>query len=509
MAHENAKNRIVKNTLFLYGRMALILLVSLYTSRVLLEALGVEDYGIYNVVAGVITMLGFLNASLSGASSRFLIIDIENNGKHHAKETFSSIICINLLLAGAVVLIGETVGLWFVMRKLVIPADKLTEALWVYQFSIFTAVLSILSIPYNALIIAHEKMSAFAYISSLETLLKLGIALILCLLPFDRLVMYGILYFVVQALIRFIYNFYCIRHFDECRTGIHWNGKKIRDILSFAGWIFNSDLAVVGYTQGINILLNIFFGPIVNAARGIAMQLYSAAIMMVANFLLAVRPQIVKAYASDDFHYIRDLVNSSSKYGYFLVMLIVVPGIYLTPSILHIWLTDVPEYTVSFVRILLVRALIEPLKGMLTDAIRATGHVRKFQIYEGAILLSVLPVCYIALKFFGIDPVQVFYIYLALEIIAQCFRIWIVLPEIKMGYGEYIREVMLPVLGVSIISFFPFFLIEIDGGLPVHKLVTYGLAIAIASLAVSFAVGLKSSEKQFIKSMILNKVVKR
>lgn len=309
--------RIAENTFFLYIRMLLIMLVSLYTSRVVLKVLGVEDFGIYNVVGGVVAMLNIIVNTLSRASTRFITFALGKDDKEELKQIFSTVICIHLLLAGLLVLVGETVGLWFVCNKLVIPAERMTAALWVYHSSILIAVVTFVNIPYNALIIAHERMGAFAYISIIEVFLKLLVAWTLIYTSQDKLIIYAVLLFVVQFLIRIVYGYYCSIHFPECKVKLVWNVQWLKKIFAYVGWTLNGSFAIVGYTQGINILLNLFFGPAVNAARAIAVQVEAAVVSFVQNFQTAVRPQIVKSYAMSDILYMHKLIIMSSKYGFF------------------------------------------------------------------------------------------------------------------------------------------------------------------------------------------------
>lgn len=340
-------HRIAQNTIMLYIRMLLIIVVTLYTSRIILNTLGVEDYGIYNVVSGVIVMLSFLNSSLGGAGARFIAFTLGKGKQDELKRIFSTVLCVHFILAGGIFIMGETVGLWFVLHKLVIPVERLTAALWVYHCSILTTVVAIISVPYNSLIIAHERMGAFAYISIIEVILKLFVVGLLVYIPYDKLIVYAILYLVVQVIIRLIYNYYCFTHFPESKTPLKWYPHLLKKIAVYAGWTINGNLAVIGYTQGINILLNLFFGPVVNAARGIAVQVQAAVMTFVQNFQMAIRPQIIKSYAISDLEYMQTLVIASSKYGLFLMLILAFPIFLCIKSVLNIWLGIVPEYTVS------------------------------------------------------------------------------------------------------------------------------------------------------------------
>ena len=434
----------------LYIRMLLIMAVTLYTSRVVLEVLGVEDFGIYNVVGGVVTMLGFINSSLSGATSRFITFELGRGNDGNLKKVFRCAVSVHYLLAIVILFLGETIGLWFVLEKMVIPPERMTAALWVYQCSIVTIIVSIISAPYNALIIAHERMSAFAYISIIEAVSKLLIVFLLKGIPYDKLIVYAILLVVLQISIRFLYTIYCNRHFSESSARYLWDKDLSKKIFAYAGWTMNGNLAIVGYTQGLNILLNLFFGPTVNAARGIAVQIQNAVQLFFVNFQMAVRPQIIKSYASGDLDYMHKLIVNSSKYSFYLMLLISVPILVNTKYILHLWLGVVPAHTVSFTRLMLLVCMNYALSNSTLTAIHATGDLKKFQIIEGTMLLTVVPVAYIFLKYTDMPAEGVFVVYWCIEILTQFVRIWIVYPRIKLKKNVYFVDILYPILKVSV-----------------------------------------------------------
>ena len=438
-----AKNkRIAKNTVLLYARMILIMGVTLYTSRVVLRALGDVDYGLFNVVGGVIVVLGFLTGSLSGASSRFITYALGKNDMEEVKKTFSTICCIHLLFAAGIVVLGETAGLWFVYHKMVIPAERMTAALWVYHCSVATSAAAIVSVPYNALIIARERMSAFAYVSLAEALLKLLAAWTLLYTGYDKLVIYAVLYLGIQLLVRLLYGGYCSRHFAESRAPLRWDGKTVKEIIVYAGWTVNGQMAVVGYTQGINILLNLFFGPVVNAARAIAVQVQTATMMFVQNFQTAIRPQIIKSCSAGDFAYMHTLVIASSKYGFFLMLLLIFPLVLCIEPVLRLWLGQVPAHTVEFAKIVLYIGLLEPFSLSLISAIHATGDIKKFQLFEATSLLTIVPISYLLLKTGHASPETVMWVYFFVALFTQAIRIWIVLPKIGMSYLFYLKKIV-------------------------------------------------------------------
>lgn len=393
--HHNNK-RIAKNTMLLYFRMILTMLVTLYTSRVVLNTLGVEDFGIYNVVGGVVVMFSFLNSAMSSATQRFLSFELGKNNIKQFTKVFSMSINIHALIAIIILVLAETIGLWFVNTQLVIPTDRMDAANWVYQCSILAFMVTIMSVPYNASIIAHEKMAAFAYISILEVSLKLLIVFMLQWLAFDKLKLYAVLFLLVAVIIRLVYGLYCKYKIEGCRYVWTADKKLFQTLFSYAGWNLWGNMAAVGMDQGVNILLNIFFGPVVNAARGIAYQLSSAVRMFVSNFQMAVNPQIVKRYAVEDITSMHKLIFVSSKASYLLLLFLGLPLAIEANFVLSLWLGDVPEYTVVFVRLVIVIMLIDSLSGSLITAAQATGRIKLYQTLVGGLLLFIVPISYIS-----------------------------------------------------------------------------------------------------------------
>ena len=499
---ENNK-RIAKNTLLLYFRMLLMIVINLYTSRVILQVLGVEDFGINNVVGGVITMLGFLTGSLARASSRYITYDLGKGDMTVMKKTFGNILSIHLLLALLIIIIGETIGLWFMTTQLQIPDSRETAAFWVYQFSIVSFVLSVISVPYNASIIAHEKMSAFAYISIADAILKLVIVYLLLVIPYDKLIIYAALFSCIQVFDRIVYSIYCRKHFEETRNGFSFDKKLFREIFTFAGWTMSGSMAVMGYTQGINVLLNIFFGPVVNAARGIAIQVQNAVFQFCSNFQMAFNPQLTKSYATGDYFQMHQLLIVCSKFSFYLVLLISLPLILEAPLILKWWIGIVPEYTVSFLRLILCTSILLSLSNPITISAHATGKVKKFQLIEGCILLFIVPIAYILLKLFHIPAEYVFLVHFFTEICAQYARVRIVLPLIHMPFSDYIKGVITPIIKVSILSpIIPIFICQ-------HTNNNIGFFIMICftticcTLLIIYFIGCSKDEQFYIKGKLI------
>lgn len=503
------KKRIAKNTLLLYFRMLFMMAVNLYASRIILNTLGVVDYGINNVVGGVIAMLGFLTGSLGAASSRYITYDLGKGDVALMKKTFGNILSIHFILAGIVLVVGETVGLWFMSTQLDIPQGRATAAMWVYQFSIFSSILAVISVPYNATIIAHERMSAFAYISIADAVLKLLIVYLLVLIPYDKLIVYAVLIFCIQAFDRIVYGIYCSRHFEETHTKPTHDGKLFREIFTFAGWTMNGNLAVIGYTQGINILLNIFFGPAVNAARGIAVQVQGVCQQFCSNFQMALNPQLTKSYAQNDLDNMHRLLVKSSKFSFYILFFIVMPLMFEAEFVLHLWLGVVPNHTVTFLRLILVIGLLYTLSNPINVSVHATGNLRKFQIVEGSMLLSIVPIAYILLKFFGIRPEYVFIVHIIVELCTQYARLRIVLPMIGMRQEDYFKQVVRPILFVCLLS--PILPTLINLLLECPTFVKFFMTCIISILSSIFfilSLGCTPSERIFFKSKVMDMLEK-
>ena len=489
--------------------MLFMMAISLYTSRVILNTLGIVDYGINNVVGGVITLLGFLTGSLSAASSRYITYDLGRGDMNIMKNTFGNILSIHFILATIILIIGETLGLWFMSTQLQIPSERESAAMWVYQFSIFSSVLAVISVPYNATIIAHEKMSAFAYISIVDAVLKLLIVYILVVVPYDKLIIYAILYFSIQAFDRIVYGVYCSRNFEETHTLLRYDGKTFREIFSFAGWTMNGNLAVIGYTQGLNILLNIFFGPAVNAARGIAVQVQSVCRQFCTNFQMALNPQLTKSYAQKNLDEMHRLLIKSSKFSFYILFFIVLPLMFEAQFVLKLWLGIVPEHTVAFLRLILIIALLYTLTNPIIVSVHATGRLKKFQIIEGTLLLTIVPMAYILLKFFYVSPEYVFVVHIIVELCTQYARLRIVLPMIGMNLVDYFKSVIKPILSIVFISpWLPYIANTTVSGQWGAFFVVCIVCVICISVCVYF-IGCTVSERKFIKeklSIILTKI---
>jgi len=503
----NNNKRIAKNTLLLYFRMLFMMVVSLYTSRVILNALGVEDFGIYNVVGGVVAMFSVISGSLSAAISRFITYELGKGDQSKLNKIFSASVTIQLLLSLIIVVLIESVGVWFLNAKMTIPAERMTAANWVLQFSIVTFVIGLISVPYNAAIIAHEKMSAFAYISILEAVGKLAIAFLIMVSPIDRLIFYAILMCMVGLIIRFTYGHYCKKHFAECTYHFHWDKEILTKMFGFAGWNFIGAASAVLRDQGGNVVINMFFGPSVNAARGIANQVNNAITGFVQNFMTAVNPQITKSYASGDRDYMMTLIFQGARLSFYMLLLLSLPVLLNTHYILVIWLKLVPEHAVLFVQLILVFAMCESISNPLITAMLATGKIRNYQIVVGGLQMMNLPISYICLRF-GAMPESVLIVAI---IISQCClaaRLYMLRGLIGLSSIQYMKKVYFNVLGVAILAF------VIPGLLSYYLQESFLSFVVITMLAmactciVEFYVGCTKKERAFVIDKV-NKVIQK
>ena len=510
---DNSSNnkRIAKNTLLLYIRTLLIMLVTLYTSRVVLNTLGVTDYGVYNVVGGVVAMFGFINSSMASATQRFITFALGKGDKDNLQKVFSTALQIHVLIAALIVVLGETVGLWFMYTQMQIPADRMDAAFWVLQCSIVSAVVMIISVPYNADIIAHEKMSAFAYISILEAVLRLAIVYLLLAFSYDKLILYAFLTLAVQLLIRFCYSSYCNKHFPESKYRHVWDKSLFKEMTGFAGWGMFSSLSGILSGQGLNMLLNVFFGPVVNAARAVAVQVQNAILQFIGNFQMAINPQITKTYANGEMEDMHKLMFRSARFTFYLLFVVSLPVLFETNFILTVWLKTVPENTVIFLRIMICVSLLYPLSNPLIIANQATGQVRNFQFVSGLILLFILPVSYICLSF-GLPVYSVFVVHFIMEFTTLFYRLRLLRSSINIRFIDYFKNVFFRVVLVVAISIIiPIAIYNYMG----NTIIRFFLICIICILSVglsAYTVGLSHNERLFIKSKaiyIFNKIKSR
>ncbi len=493
---ENNK-RIAKNTLLLYCRMLFTMGVSLFTSRVILKTLGIEDYGIYNVVGGVVAMFGFINGSMASATQRYITFALGKGDGNKLSTVFSTSLQIHALISVLIIILGETVGLWFLYNKMTIPDDRMEAAFWVLQCSIVSTVVMILSVPYNAAIIAHERMSAFAYISVLEVMLKLAIVYMLVAFSADKLILYALLLLAVQITIRLIYSYYCNSHFNESKYQHVWDKSLFKEMTGFAGWSLFGNLSAVFFTQGLNMLLNVFFGPVMNAARAVAVQVQQAIQQFVTNFQMALNPQITKTYAQGQMEEMHKLMYRSARFSFYLLFFLSLPVLFETDLILTAWLKTVPDNTVTFTRIMICTSLIYTIANPMIVANQATGNVKRYQTVCGTILLMILPVSYALLRL-GFPAYSVFLAHFAMEAIAQLARMIMLKPLIGIGIKDYIVNIYAKVALVVGASVILPAIIYFTMGYGALRLIAIGLTCVMSVSASAYYLGLNSNERIFV-----------
>lgn len=449
--HSADNERILKNTSFLYLRMLFKTLVGLYTSRIVLEILGIENFGIYSVVGGIVTMLGVINTSMAAATGRFFTFGLVRNDTENLAKMFSTAWRVHLLIAALFIILAEIIGLWFLSNKIQIPATRTNAAFWVFQCSSLVMVLSIMNVPYNAAIIAHEKMGVFAYISIAETCLKLLIVYMLQYSQIDRLVSYAILTVIVQLIIIGCYVLYCKRHFGETRIRSGWDKKIFSEMGVFAGWDLYGNFCVVGKTQGINILLNLFFSTVQNAAFGIAGQVQNTVMQFANNVVTAVRPQIIKSFSAGNHERMNRLICRGTLFISLLFLTLAAPVIIEAPYLLELWLKKVPDSAVSFCRLALLSNLFIPATMLLVAGIHATGKIKGLSLLTGSIYLSVLPLSYIAFKH-GAPPPTALLLNIALTFIGVLSNAWILHKHVQsFPFTQFIRKALLATVALSLL----------------------------------------------------------
>lgn len=505
-SHSENTKRIAKNTLMLYARMLFSMLVSLYTSRVILNALGVEDYGIYNVVGGFVAMFSLISNSLSSSVSRFLTFELGRGDKLRLKETFSTSMLVHITLALIVFILAESLGVWFLNTYMTIPSNRLYAANWVFQASVISFMFGLTCVPYNASIASHEHMSAFAYIGMLDVIFRLLIVLFIAYVPFefDKLITYSLLLLGVSLLLQCIYLWYCRKNFEECRFRLYFNKECWKEMSAFAGWNFIGCTAGLLKDQGVNILLNIFLGPVVNAARGIALSVNTAVSGFAGNFMAAVNPQITKSYAAGDRDYMFSLVERGSRFSFYIMLILALPILFETEFILTLWLKQYPEHTVNFVRLVLILSLCDILSNTLITLQNSTGKIRNYQLVVGGMLMMNFPLSYVCLKA-GLPPESIWMISIFVSICCLLLRLLFLRKMVKLSISEYFKNVCLNVIKVAllsaILSFLMMTFIVCTGWK--HFLLMSAVCIMSGMISV-YVIGCSKNERAFIKARIFN-----
>lgn len=496
--------RIAKNTLYLYLRMLLVMGIGLYTVRAILDILGVVDYGLYNVVGGVVTMFAFMNKTLSTSSQRYFSVALAKNDHEDLKRVFSLNLTVFSILGAIVVFLLETVGLWFVNNKMTIPPERMMAANVVYQLSILAMIFHIVVIPYMALVIAHEKMNIFAIIGVVEAVGKLGIVFLLTVISFDKLIVYAILVLLLSASTSMWYVIYCLKHYPESHFRWYWNKQEAFELLGFSGWHFLGTFSTTCRSQGINILLNLFFNPAINAARAVAYQVYHAVQQLVTNFFTAVKPQIYKSYASGHYEDLFKLINRSTIICTFLISLLVFPILANTEIILGWWLKEVPEYAVVFTQLVLINGLIDSMDGPTIASALATGKIRKFMLIVSGVILAIIPISYVALLL-GCKPWIVMCISIVLSSVNVLVRGYLLQQLIGFpfkGYLLVISKIASVSLALLLLCRFVFYGIATN----LIQIILWSFVIVIIT-ALLFAIILSKEDRIFVIGLVKSKLL--
>ncbi len=499
--------RIAKNTGALYIRMLLVMLVTLYTSRVILETLGVEDFGIYNIVGGFVSILSFFSSSLSNVTQRYLNIKLGERDIIGANHIFCQSIVLFAFFSFLLLIVGETIGLWFVENKLVIPAERQYAAWWIFQFSLITTVLAILQIPFISVIVARERMGVYAYIGVFEAVSRLSIAYALLLVDnSDKLILYGGLLAFVQILILIYYAGYCFFMFPECRFYFYWENVLVKKMGSFISYNLFGCFAWAVSVQGVNIVLNLFFGPTMNAARAISVQVNAAVVSFTESIITAIKPQVIKSYAKGEYSNMYELIEKSSKFSFFLILLLSTPILFQTEFILNIWLNNVPDFTILFVRLIVIESLIYSFVPPLWIAINATGRIKNSQTYGRLLTFSVLPASYLLLKFYLIPWIP-FVLFIIAQLMYFIYNLNDVSRQIGLNVNAYIKLVIYPSMKVLLNVILVLFIIRyILGFSKMNSIVEIVLSLLVVVLSVCLF-GVDKNERHYI-SLFVKKILK-
>lgn len=498
---ENNK-RIAKNTLVLYIRMFVMMFISFFTARITLNALGVDDYGINNVVGGLVSMFSLLSSSLSSASSRFITFALGKGDIEEQRRTFATTVNIHIILAIVVVLAIETIGVWFLNNKLNIPPDRMVAAHWVLQCSVVSFTLGLLSVPYNSSIIAHERMSAFAYLTIFDAVCKLIVVASIYYYGGDKLILFSVLSLLPLLIRQGIYIWYCKRNFRECVYEFRWDKKIFREMFGFAGWNFIGCTAGLMRNQGVNVVINIFTSPAVNAARGIAMQLNGLISQFTGNFMVSLNPQITKYYAVGDLTHMHKLLYYGTRFSFYLFMFISIPVIFEIESILTIWLGEVPAHTILFTRLVLVLSLIDIFSQTLITAQNATGNIRNYQLVVGGLYLLNLPFSYFLLKM-GFIPEITLVVAIFIAVACMIARLCFLRHSIKLSVYDYVLKVVLNGLSVTVFSLILPAVCYFNISTPIWRFFAVCGVSALSSAIAIYFVGCNKSERVMVRSYVV------
>ena len=506
METDSQKNRkIAKNTILLYMRTLFTMLVSLYTSRIILNVLGIDNYGIYNVIGGTISMFSIFSGSLSGAISRFITYGLGEGDIEKLKKIFSTSVSIQIGLAVFIFILAEIGGLWMLNSKLNIPADRMYAAHWVLQFSIFTFVTGLISTPYNACIIAHEHMKIFAYMGIFEVVMKLLFVVGLYFSPFDKLIVYSFLLFLIALILRMIYGIYCKRKFEECTYQFIIDKKLLKEMTGYACWGFFGNASYMFNTQGVNIIINLFFGVTLNAARGIVAQVEAAVMQFVNNFTTAISPQITKSYASGNREYMFTLICRGTKFSFFLLLIFLIPIEFEAETLLKLWLGNVPEHAPLFLQLSLIGAAMVLLGNSSYTAIMATGIIRNYQLVVTLVGCMVFPLTWVAYKL-GLPAMTTYIIYIVIYGILNGIRLLFMRKLLGFRIRTFIRDVLCPILIVTISAVIVPGIISISTSPSVFRFILLTGISIISTAACIYTGGLTHNERKTISMKLKNRI---
>lgn len=500
--------RIAKNTIALYVRMFFVMAIGLYTSRIILKTLGVEDYGIYNVVGGFVAMLAYLNKIFVDATQRFLSFTLGENNQQKLKLVFSTSITVHLIISIVILLIGETFGLWFVNEKLVIASERMYAANWVYQCSLLSLIVTVLSVPYKASVVAHEEMHIYAYFGIVEAILKLIIVYLLLVSDYDKLIVYAILHLLVSLIIPIWNILFCKRHFEECSLKLHIDGRLFKEMFSYSVWTLIGSLGFSFKDQFSNIIMNLFLGTTINAARGIATQVNGIVMSFAENFTTALSPQITKQYAAHDYGQSNQLATAGARYSCYLMSIVVIPLVINIDEVLKIWLHEVPQYSNVFIIITLIASVFYAMSKTLTTLLGATGDIKCFQVGVSLIMLSELPIAYIFLKL-GYPPFYALLPAIVTNILGIFFRLILVkhqVPDFKAR--RYVCDAFFRPIALMVIAFVSCYLINtLFSKSFLSFLISTGISIVIILLIV-YSMGINKNEREVIHRFICSRIIK-
>lgn len=501
MALTNSNQRIAKNTIFLYVRLAVAMVVNLYVTRILLDVLGVSDYGVYNVVCGFVSMFGFLNTSMANGIQRFYNYELGKNGEDAVVKVYNTALIIQIILVVGIVVLTETIGLWYVNTRMVISPDRDIAANLIFQFAVVSLIFVVLQIPFSAAIMAYERMDYYAIVSILDVFIKLGIVLILPQLSGDRLVLYGFLIMLVSAINFILYYVYCRKHLKLLKFKRVFDKSLFKSMISFSSWNLLGSFAYIVKGQGVNVLINAFFNTVINAANGIATQVSSAIQTFSTNLAIAFKPQLTQSYSIGDYKRAELLMLSMSKISYVFVCIMAIPIIIEIDFVLDIWLkTNIPEHTTTFTKLTIIAMMIGVLNTPITQMIHASGQMKKYQIVTSITICSILPISWIFLKL-GYDAASVFIVTIIIMTINQVASLQVLHSIFKFNIQRYIKEVVLTCIILTIVPFLIAYCIHATMTSSFTRFTLVFLANVLTAAILTYMT-MSKSEKKTVQSYI-------